>query len=96
MNLLRTVWPAVRTGSAAALLAFAALTATAPAWATTEPFAELLEASLKDRKGVVIYLKGQAVAGRVTRLSADTVELTSREFTRIIIRRDAIDGVAAN
>ena len=68
----------------------------APAWAAPEPFVELLEASLKDRKGVVVYVKGQAVAGRVTRLSADAVELTSREYTRIVLRRDAIDGVAGN
>lgn len=68
----------------------------APAWAASEPFVELLEASLKDRKGVVVYVKGQAVAGRVTRLTADAVELTSREYTRIVLRRDAIDGVAGN
>ncbi len=72
-----------------------ALMLSAPAWAA-EPFIELLELSLKERKGVVVYVKGQAVAGRVTRLSADAVELTSREFTRIVVRRDAIDGVAAN
>ncbi len=79
--------------SATALLA---LMIAAPAWAASEPFVELLEASLKDRKGVVVYLKGQAVPGRVTRLTADAVELTSREYTRIILRRDAIDGVAGN
>lgn len=89
----RRTWLSVRAGSAAALLA---LCLAAPAWAATEPFAELLEGSLKDRKGVVVYVKGQAVSGRVTRLTADAVELTSREFTRIVIRRDAIDGVASN
>ena len=74
-----------------------ALAAAAPAWsAGPEPFTELLEASLKDRKGVVVYVKGQAIGGRVTRLSADAVELTSREYTRIVVRRDAIDGVAGN
>lgn len=36
------------------------------------------------------------MSGRVTRLTTDAVELTSREFTRIVIRRDAIDGVASN
>lgn len=86
-------WSSVRAGALAALLA-AGLAA--PAWASGEPFAELLEASLKDRKGVVVYVKGQAVSGRVTRLTADAVELTSREYTRIVIRRDAIDGVASN
>jgi hypothetical protein len=79
--------------SATALLA---IMIAAPAWAASDPFVELLEASLKDRKGVVVYLKGQSVSGRVTRLTADAVELTSREYTRIILRRDAIDGVAGN
>lgn len=84
--------------STRAVLAAAVLTlmAAAPAWAANEPFTELLENSLKERKGVVVYLKGQAVGGRVTRLTDDAVELTSREYTRIILRRAAIDGVAAN
>jgi hypothetical protein len=89
----RPTWTSVRARSTAALLA---LWLAAPAWAATEPFTELLEGSLKDRKGVVVYVKGQAVSGRVTRLTADAVELTSREFTRIVIRRDAIDAVASN
>jgi hypothetical protein len=56
----------------------------------------LLEASLNDRKGVVLYVKGQAIAGRVTKMSAEAVELTSREYTRIIVRRESIDAVAGN
>ncbi len=79
--------------SAAALLT---LMMTAPAWAASEPFVELLEASLKDRQGAVVYLKGQVFPSRVTRPTADAVELTSREYARIILRRDAIDGVAGN
>jgi hypothetical protein len=92
LELNRTLRASARTLPAAAALA---LLLAAPVWAA-EPFMELLELSLKERKGVVVYLKGQAVAGRVTRLSADAVELTSREYTRIVVRRDAIDGVAAN
>ncbi len=82
----------------AALSAAVCLTvlAASPAWASGDPFAELLEASLKERKGVLVYLKGQAVAGRVTRLTESAVELTSREYTRIVIRRETIDGVAMN
>ena len=92
IDINRTLLAAARTIPAAAALA---LLLAAPVWAA-EPFMELLELSLKERKGVVVYLKGQAVAGRVTRLSADAVELTSRVYTRIVVRRDAIDGVAAN
>lgn len=73
------------------------LVVAAPAWsATTELFTEVLESSLKDRKGVVLYVKGQAIMGRVTKLTPDAVELSSREYARIIIRRDVIDGVAGN
>lgn len=73
------------------------LAAAGPAWsAGAEPFTELLEASLKDRKGVVLYVKGQAIAGRVTKLTDEGVELTSREYARIVVRREAIDGVAGN
>lgn len=93
LNLNRRLLARTSTLVAAAGLA---LMLAAPAWAGAEPFMELLELSLKERKGVVVYLKGQAVAGRVTRLSADAVELSSREFARIVIRRDAIDGVAVN
>lgn len=52
----RPAWPSLRAAPAAALLA---VCLTAPAWAATEPFAELLEGSLKDRKGVVVYVKGR-------------------------------------
>lgn len=76
---------------------WAALAFAAPAWSSgTEPFADLLDASLKDRKGIVVYVKGQAIGGRVTRLSSEAVELTSREYSRIIVRCEAIDGVAGN
>jgi hypothetical protein len=92
VDLNRRLLSSARALPAAAVLA---LLLVAPAWAA-EPFTELLELSLKEKKGVVLYLKGQAVAGRVTRLSADAVELSSREYTRIVVRRDAIDGVAAN
>jgi hypothetical protein len=88
----RIAFPIARTLSTAVLAASMA----APVWGASEPFVELLETSLKDRKGVVVYVKGQAIAGRVTRLTADAVELTSREYTRIVLRRDAVDGVAGN
>jgi hypothetical protein len=57
---------------------------------------EVLEASLKEKKGVVLYVRGQAVAGRVTRLSGDAVELSSRDYVRIVVRRNRIDGIGTN
>lgn len=56
----------------------------------------MLEASIKSQKGVVLYVKGAQVTGRVTKVGTDTVELTSREFSRVVVRKDAIDGVAGN
>lgn len=88
--------PHLRTPPVALVLALL-LTGAAPAWsAGAEPFTELLESSLKERKGVVLYVRGQTIAGRVTKLSADAVELSSREYARIVLRREAIDGVAGN
>lgn len=86
----------LRALSTASLLAVL-LAAAAPAWsADAEPFTEILEASLKDKKGVVLYVKGQAIAGRVTRLWPDAVEMSSREYARIVVRRESIDGIASN
>ena len=77
---------------AAGMLAVAGAAHAAPA----DAFNEVLEASLKDKKGVVLYVKGQAIPGRVTKMTADAVELTGREFGRVVVRKDAIDGVAGN
>ncbi len=59
-----------------------------------ESMHDLLEASMKDKKGVMVYLKGQSIGGMVTKIAGDMVELRSREYSRIIVRIDAIDAVA--
>ena len=80
----------------ACLIALGLLAAGAAAAAPADAFNEVLEASLKDKKGVMVYVKGQAIGGRVTKITADAVELTGREYARIVVRKDAIDGVAGN
>ena len=55
---------------------------------------ELLEASQNEKKGVMLYVKGQSIAGAVVKLSGDTVELRSCEYSRIVVRVDSIDAVA--
>ncbi|HVZ44517.1 MAG TPA: hypothetical protein VHA82_11965 [Ramlibacter sp.] len=76
----------------AIVLAFASVAhAAAP-----DVFNDLLESSMKDKKGVMVYVKGQAIGGRVTRITAEAIEMTGREYARIVIRRDAIDAVAGN
>jgi len=86
----------VRQSRIACLLALGLLAAGAAAAAPADAFNEVLEASLKDKKGVMVYVKGQAIGGRVTKITADAVELTGREYARIVVRKDAIDGVAGN
>jgi hypothetical protein len=54
----------------------------------------LLEASKNDKKGVTLWVKGQTIGGQVTNLDADYVELRSREFSRIVVKIEAIDGAA--
>jgi hypothetical protein len=83
-------------GIAVGLLLAVVTTAGSAQGAPADPFDEILLASLNDRKGVMIYIDGQSVPGRVTRLDTDTVELTSQSFSRIVVRRDRIDAVAGN
>jgi len=55
---------------------------------------ELLEASQNEKKSVTLYLKGQNIGGAVVKVTADMVELRNREYSRIVVRVDAIDAVA--
>ena len=57
---------------------------------------ELLEASQNEKKGIMLYLKGQTLGGMVVKIAGDTVELRSREYSRIVVRIDAIDAAAMN
>ncbi|AMO22810.1 hypothetical protein GCM10027034_32850 [Ramlibacter solisilvae] len=83
---------ALRMALVSGLLAIAGLAHAA----ASDAFNELLEASMKDKKGVMVYVKGQAIGGRVTRITAEAIEMTARDYARIVIRRDAIDAIAAN
>jgi hypothetical protein len=58
------------------------------------PMRELLEASQKEKKSVMLYLKGQNIGGAVVNMAGDTVELRNREYSRIVVRIDAIEAVA--
>lgn len=62
---------------------------------TPSMFNELLEASMKDKKGITLYVRGgQSVVGVVVKINGDHVEMRSREFSRILVRLEAIDGAA--
>jgi len=60
----------------------------------TSMFRSILEASQNEKRGVTLYVKGQAIPGVVLKVDGDTVEMRSREYSRIVVRMDAIDAAA--
>ena len=55
---------------------------------------EILESSQKEKKGVMLYIKGQSIGGVVVKITDDLVELRNREYNRIVVRVDSIDAAA--
>jgi len=42
----------------------------------------------------MVYIKGQTLGGLVTKLNADSVEMRSQQYSRIVVKLDSIDAVA--
>ncbi len=64
----------------------------APAAAAYE---ELFNLSFTQKKGLSVYVGGQVVVGVfVKRIDANTVELRSQQFAKIIVRMDRVDAIA--
>ena len=60
-----------------------------------ELFKELIETSLKEKRGLTIFIKGQTIAGIVTQIiGLEAIELRNQTFSKIIIRLDAVDAMA--
>ena len=57
-------------------------------------FRSILEASQTEKKGLTLYVKGQAIPGMVVKIDAETVELRSREYSRIVVKIESIDAAA--
>jgi hypothetical protein len=58
-------------------------------------FTQLLEQSMKDKRGIKLYLNGETVAGAVVKIEGSQwVELRSQEFSRIVVRIDRINAIA--
>ena len=57
---------------------------------------EILEASLNEKKSVMVYMKGQSIGGLVVKMAAETAELRNREYGRIVVRIESVDAVAMN
>lgn len=63
----------------------------------TPAFQELFDLSQKEKKGLTFYVQGQTIPGVVTKMiGEDAVEVRNQTSSRIIIRLDRIDAVAAN
>lgn len=59
-------------------------------------FNELIEWSQKEKRGLTIFVKGQTVAGIVVKvIGAEAIEVRSQTYSRVVIRLDAIDAMAA-
>lgn len=57
---------------------------------------QALNAALQDKRGITLYVAGQAIGGAVTRIEAGRwVELRNQTSGRIVVRIDRIDAVAA-
>ena len=60
-------------------------------------YQELFERSLKEKKGLNFYVKGQTIPGVVVKvIGNEAVEVRNQTYGRIIIRVDSIDAVAIN
>lgn len=57
---------------------------------------QALASAQQDKRGVTLYVAGQAVSGAVTRIEpGQWVELRNQQFGRILVRLERIDAVAA-
>ena len=82
-------------GAGAAMLAGATTVAGQSKQGGSNMFRELFEQSLKDKKGLTLYVNGQAIPGVVTRMIGDdAVEVRNQQVSRAIIRIDRIDAVS--
>jgi hypothetical protein len=62
-----------------------------------QSYQELFDKSLKEKKGLNFYVKGQTIgAVFVKMIGNDAIEVRNQTYGRIIIRLDSIDAVAIN
>ena len=62
-----------------------------------QSYQELFDRSLKEKKGLNIYVNGQTIgAVFVKMIGNDAIEARNQTYGRIVIRLDRIDAVAIN
>lgn len=56
---------------------------------------QALAAAQESKKGVMVYVGGQAIGGAVVKIEpGQWVELRSQQYSRIVLRMDRIDAIA--
>lgn len=80
-------------------LAALAITLACGAAGATDPaqaIEQALKAAQQDKRGITLYVNGQAIVGAVTRVEpGQWVELKNQTSGKIVVRIDRIDGIAA-
>ena len=65
--------------------------------AVLQAYQELFSVSQKEKRGLMFYVRGQAIGGAVTKvIGNEAVEIRNQTYGRIVIRIDHIDAVAIN
>lgn len=58
-------------------------------------FKEMIDWSLKEKRGLTFFVNGQSIGGGVVRwIGNEAVELKSQQYTKIVVRLDRVDGIA--
>ena len=57
-------------------------------------FQRILEVAVQEKRSVTVFIGGHTLGGGVVEITSDTVELHSREYSRVVVRLDSIDAVA--
>jgi hypothetical protein len=55
--------------------------------------AKVLQASHANKRGVVVHVNGEAIAGIVKAIGPDSVVLANQQYGTIVVRRERIDAV---
>jgi hypothetical protein len=60
-----------------------------------ELFKDLIETSMKEKRGLTIFIKGQTITGIVTQIiGLEAIEVRNQTFSKVIVRLDVVDAMA--
>lgn len=79
-----------------ACITLAMASAIAQAGEAPKGIEQALSAAQQDKRGITLYVAGQAIGGAITRIEpGQWVELRNQQYGRIVVRIDRIDAIAA-